>query len=499
MRISDLLRFSTDNLRRRLGRTVLTVIGVVVGVCAIVVMVSLGIAVSAANEEMIAAWGDLRVIDVRLGSNQSAETPALDDAMVTQFSGMEHVIAATPKYSSSVLNGTLVAGNSNRYQTMYTSFLGVEPEAMEPMEYTLITGRYPQEARSNSTTIEVVVGSDMFFSFFDSSKSENNPNRYRFADYPPYEESGPNATPTNAPQYDENGVLLNPDDFFVDLMNTPITFRMQYGTDSVTGEAQYEEYTLSVVGVLDYTSDFLMDNGIVLPVSSVRKLEQDYYRLSGERPGTSGVSIYGTSTPAGSYDSVSVKVDDVDNMPEVEKAISDLGFQISSMSQERERLQGQVMQTQLMLGGLAAVSLFVAALNIANTMTMAIYERTREIGVMKVLGCKLSYIRTMFLIESGTIGFVGGIIGVIVSFLISAVLNYLPLILSALGITANIDIGSMFGFDSSFGASGMKLSIIEPWLVFLALGFATGVGLLSGFAPANRAMKISSLEAIRHD
>ena len=71
-------------------------------------------------------------------------------------------------------------------------------------------------------------------------------------------------------------------------------------------------------------------------------------------------------------------------------------------------MQQQVARNQMMLGGLAAISLFVAALNIANTMTMAIYERTREIGVMKVLGCELRNIRRMFLIESGFIGFIGG-------------------------------------------------------------------------------------------
>ena len=69
--------------------------------------------------------------------------------------------------------------------------------------------------------------------------------------------------------------------------------------------------------------------------------------------------------------------------------IKDIGYQTSSMTQYREDMQKQVASGQMMLGGLAAVSLLVAALNIANTMTMAIYERTKEIGVMKVLGCKL--------------------------------------------------------------------------------------------------------------
>ena len=64
MKISDLLRLSTDNLRRRKGRTALTIIGVVVGTCAIVVMISLGIATNVNNEAMLASWGDLTQIQI---------------------------------------------------------------------------------------------------------------------------------------------------------------------------------------------------------------------------------------------------------------------------------------------------------------------------------------------------------------------------------------------------------------------------------------------------
>ncbi len=489
MKISDLLRFSVDNLRRRIGRTMLTIIGVVVGVCAIVVMVSLGIAVSAATDEMISSWGDLHVISIYnySGIETTNTAPTLDDSMIENFANLEHVVAATPEYQPSTFQGTAVAGNSNRYKQDNPTLTGIIPSTMEAMEYNLLTGRYPAEVRANSKTIEVVVSANLYFYFYDSTKSPNNPNRQILADYPSYEESGGVFHPTNGPQYDAEGNLLNADEFFFDFMDTQLTYQMQYGSDPATGEPNIEEYNFEVVGVLDYSSDYAISESIVMPVSSLQQMEDNYYRLSNTRPDSNN-----------GYNSVKVKVDDIANMPDVEKYITDLGYQIISMSQQRDQMQAQVMQTQMMLGGLAAVSLFVAALNIANTMTMAIYERTREIGVMKVLGCKLSYIRAMFLIESGTIGFLGGLIGILFSFLISLILNYLPLILSTLGISSNIDIASMFGMGG-LGASGTRLSIIEPWLVFLALGFATSVGLLSGLAPANRAMKISSLEAIRHD
>lgn len=93
------------------------------------------------------------------------------------------------------------------------------------------------------------------------------------------------------------------------------------------------------------------------------------------------------------------------------------------MESIRKPLEEQTRQQQMIFGGLGAISLLVAALGITNTMIMSIYERTREIGVMKVLGCVISDIRTMFLMEAGTIGLLGGIVGVGISYLISFLIN----------------------------------------------------------------------------
>ena len=111
-------------------------------------------------------------------------------------------------------------------------------------------------------------------------------------------------------------------------------------------------------------------------------------------------------------------------------------------------------------------------------MMMSIYERTKEIGVMKVLGCDLRNIRTLFLMEAGFIGFIGGIVGLILSFVISMVMNKL----------AQAAEEYMSG-----------ISYIPAWLVVLSLVFAVVVGMLAGFFPARRAMKLSPLAAIRNE
>ena len=136
---------------------------------------------------------------------------------------------------------------------------------------------------------------------------------------------------------------------------------------------------------------------------------------------------------------------------------------------------------QAILGGIGAVSLLVAAIGIANTMVMSIYERTKEIGIIKVLGADIADIRRLFLLEAGLLGLGGGIIGLLVSYGSSWLLNQIA--------------GS---FMMNMGG-GSKISIIDPQLALGALIFATLIGLVSGYAPALRAMRLSALEAIRND
>ena len=160
-------------------------------------------------------------------------------------------------------------------------------------------------------------------------------------------------------------------------------------------------------------------------------------------------------------------------------AISDMGYQCYSESDWIKQAQQEMLIIEAVLGGIGAISLIVAAIGIANTMMMSTYERTKEIGVMKVLGCSLGNIRAMFLTEAAFIGFIGGIIGLIISYILSFVCNlFLP---------------------AAVGYEGQNISVIPIWLVLVAIIFSTLVGMLAGFFPAQRATKLSPLAAIRNE
>lgn len=466
MKISDEISLSARNLLRRKGRTALTLVGVVIGTCMVVLMISLGIAQTKTNEEMLQSWGDLTQVQIYgYGTMMGGDGKPLylDDAAIANIKQIPHVAAATPYAQAYNLEGEITAGRNGRYTSDIYNLIGIDPTALEPMGFALQSGSWPTNtpASEKATKLQVLVGSSTGYNFQDSRKSYNSPKRYRYEG-----------------QTDANGKELPP---FVDIDKDKMTLTIKTGEGSTEKSRSWE---LEIVGVLepDGAKGYWTQSGIVLRIQDMKMLQKIYNDMTK------------TKEESKSYDQVYVKVDDLSNVTDVETAIHDLGFTNTySMNQQREEMQKQVMNSQMIFGGIAAVSLLVAAINIINTMTMAIYERTREIGVMKVLGCELGNIRTMFLLESSTIGFIGGLIGLGISLIASFVLNNL----STLG--QGLDLSGLMGGGYYMGGGGGTISIIPPWLMLAALVFATLVGLVAGILPANKAVKISALEAIRHE
>lgn len=458
MKTSDVFRLALENLRRRMGRTTLTTIGVVVGICSILVMMSFGIAMNDNFAKTLEQWADLTVIQVYNWGN-NGDTPALDDAMVEQIAQIDHVSIATPQYYMQNVSGRVILETeTGRYRVDYADICGMYTDAIEALDIELSEGSY---LRSNNKrgTVSVLVGQYTGYNFYDTKKKGEGAYRWQGMTDPAGNELPP----------------------FVDVMDDPIILKLEKPEGEEGGKTL--TYRVDVCGVMkeDVKKGYYTYGGILMDLDTVKMLEKEYMKANGIR----------TPQQTQGYNDVYVKVDDIDNVAAVNKAIKDLGYDTYSMDTERENMQKQALMLQLVFGGLGAVSLFVAALSIANTMTMAIYERTREIGVMKVLGCGIGKIRQMFLMEAGFIGFAGGVIGIVLSYIISFVLNFFaPSLSQAMN-------GSMFSFG--YFGDGSVISTIPPWLALLGLLFATIIGVVSGIMPARRAVKISALEAIRHE
>ena len=279
------------------------------------------------------------------------------------------------------------------------------------------------------------------------------------------------------PYPDQNGNIPKP---YVD----PLKDRLELQMMDEEGNATGRPTKLIGTGVLtpDYSKTPSTSYAAFVDLSLAKELAKKVKTsgASGTRGGAQGIN----------YDQAVVKTESVSDVQAVEQAIHDLGFPDTySMETVRAPIQQMMNTIQLVLGGIGAVSLVVAALGILNTMIMSIYERTREIGVMKVLGCEVRHIRAMFLMEAGIIGLLGGILGLGVSYGASALINFFA---SSGGSGA---LGGILGMAGSVST----ISVIPPWLAAGSVVFAVCVGVVSGILPANRAVKISALTAIRQD
>jgi len=429
----DLFRMGIKNLWRRKLRTFLTVLGVIIGASSIIVMLSLGFGLSQSFEDQISQWGSLTTINVyKRWADPSmpgggGEEAKLDDTAVMNFKNLPNVIAVSPTLETfgTIINGRYVAGVPIR---------GVDPDSMEEFGFVISEGRLLE----SSDELTVVFGSGMQQNFYDPK----------------------------ARVWREIKV-----DLMKDRMS--LTLNPNYGWEDPGNKVNYKEYKIKVAGVLA-EGNWEYSYGVFMPLTEVQKLIKEKEKAENLKPQPGGVS-------SSEYQQINVKVNDMKNVQKVQDSIKAMGHEAYSLNDQLESMKETAGVIQLVLGGIGAISLLVAAIGITNTMVMSIYERTKEIGIMKVIGASIGDIKRLFLFESALIGLLGGILGIGFSYLLSFVLNRF---------------GGMFG---NFFGAGMdsKISIIPLWLVVAALFFSALIGIISGYYPARRAMRLSALEAIR--
>jgi putative ABC transport system permease protein len=183
------------------------------------------------------------------------------------------------------------------------------------------------------------------------------------------------------------------------------------------------------------------------------------------------------------YDSAVIRSTDVIHAVALTAQLRREGFSVQSLEMVVEVANRIVTAITVMFSLIASIALLVATIGIANTMVMAIYERTREIGILKAMGASSREIRQMFMLEAGCIGLSGGVIGLLLGWLAGLGMNQvIPVYLRYRDLPVR---GDFF--------------VVTPGLALGAILFATLIGLVAGLLPAQRAAKLDPLQALRHE
>jgi putative ABC transport system permease protein len=229
-----------------------------------------------------------------------------------------------------------------------------------------------------------------------------------------------------------------------------------------------EEDVLVCVGILDTEGFGLRGGQIYLPMEAALDLR--------ERKGSMGFF----STKKGSYLSAEVRVGDPRKAQDVAARLRSSGYQVVSAMDMIRQINIIFLVIECFMACIGGIGLVVSLFGIANTMAMAVLERTREIGVMKALGARDRDIGRLFLAEAAAIGALGGATGLALAWLAGKALNFVAHAASEL-------------------PDKVSLFHVTWWLALGSVGFAVLVSMIAGFWPARRASRLEPVAALRYE
>ncbi|MCK9246859.1 MAG: ABC transporter permease [Anaerolineaceae bacterium] len=431
MRFADLINLIVDNLKRRKGRVILTAVGVIIGTAAVVTLISLGAGLQESATSQLWGINDLSNVEVYPGyptmdgpmmNFSEDDIKKLTPDVVAQFEAMPGVLRVIIKQ----MVNTGIEIKLDKLEA-WGNVTGVNLDDLADMGVT---------ARQGVTDISqkgtLVVGSWIENNFYNPNQRPGDP-------------------PMEVP----------------DLMGQ--TLKVDFIKWNQDGTESRKTMQLKVVGVLA-ESRGEADYNMYMNWDQVNQLN-DW--VAGRR----------VDYNKQGYNNLTVKAVSPEVVIELANQISDMGYQAYTPQSQVQSINSFFTIMQVIFGGVGAIALLVAAIGIANTMAMAILERTREIGIMKAIGATNNNILSIFLGEAAGIGFLGGVGGFLLGWAICGLINLLA--------------GSYLASQSGGGTT--LATSIPVWLPLFSIAFATLVGFISGLYPALSAATLIPVDALKYE
>lgn len=406
MKLMNLIRAAVKSILKSRMRSLLTALGIIIGVAAVIVMVSIGSGAQQQVEQQIAGLGsNLLVIfpgalnagGINRGAGSSVTRFTLDDINRIKEEAV-YIKAVSPVVRS---NAQVIGGTGN----WSTQILGVSPEYLDIREWALQSGDFFTEKDVVARSKVCILGSEVVKNLF--------------------------------PNEDPIGNLIR-------IRNVPF----------------------KVIGVLVEKGQSAMgssnDDVILAPSTTVLD------RLSGGR------NINFIQASAVSLDQMQLAQDELTRIIRESHKLKDGDdddFTIRNQADLTEAATQTTKVLTLLLGSVAGVSLIVGGIGIMNIMLVSVTERTREIGIRLSIGARASDILIQFLTEAIILSLAGGLIGILLAFGISYILN---------------------NYTS-------QPAIIEPVIIFISFAFSGAVGIFFGFYPARKAANLNPIDALRYE
>jgi putative ABC transport system permease protein len=440
MKFKDSLKMASKDLGRRKGRTFLTSLAVAIGTMLIVTLVSLGTS------------GENLIVD-KVQSSSSLKQ--------VQISPMKYFDADNTDYSDFDMND-MFKKIDDKAVNKFKSISGVH-EAMAQLGAMANNIKIDNKENANDTNIIGLYENTSFFSSETiSSVRKDNKNN--------------NLTPIiagrNLNSSDKNSIIIGQNY----LSSMGITnYKSVIGKDVILTESKTDNPNITITTPLKITGKIVgvignkFEDGqtpVVGSIDLVNKLKS-YYSLEDDYLNSQG------------YDSVVLMSTSIDDMDHISSAVKSTGYYYFTYEQVIESVKNSFNVTNAILAVLGLIVLFVAAVGIVNTMVMVIYEKTKSIGIMKSVGANRGDIHSIFIYQSGLIGFLGGLMGLLFS-LINVKIIQLALKM----------------YLKSKKINEAVTFTMPSWLIIGTLCFSIGISVLAGLYPAIKASKMDPVIAL---